>query len=42
LNEILRLTEKQFQVKFADSPLLRPGLKHIKHVAKICLNNLSA
>jgi epoxyqueuosine reductase len=41
LNEILNLTESQFQVRFADSPLLRPGLKHIKHVAQICLKNLS-
>jgi epoxyqueuosine reductase len=42
LNEILKLTESQFQVRFADSPLLRPGLSHIKHVARICLKNLSA
>jgi len=40
LNEILKLTESQFQAKFADSPLLRPGLKHIQHVAEICLKNL--
>jgi epoxyqueuosine reductase len=42
LNEVLNLTENQFQVKYADSPLLRPGLKHIKHVAEICLKNMSS
>jgi epoxyqueuosine reductase len=42
LNEILNLTESQFHVKYADSPLLRPGLRHIKHVAEICLKNMSS
>ena len=41
LDEILNLTESQFQSKFADSPLLRAGLPRLKHIAKICLNNLS-
>jgi len=42
LNEILNLTEDQFQNKFPDSPILRAGFSHLKEVAQICLKNLSA
>jgi epoxyqueuosine reductase len=41
LNEILNLTEDQFQIRFAGSPILRPDLTRLKHTAQICLNNLS-
>lgn len=41
LNEILNLTENRFQVKFAGSPILRPGLNRLKRIAGICLENLS-
>ena len=41
LNEVLNLTENHFQIRFADSPILRPGLGHLKQVAQICLNNLN-
>lgn len=41
LNDILNLTEDQFQVQFADSPILRPGLAQLKRTAHVCLNNLS-
>lgn len=41
LNDILNLTEDQFQIKFAGSTILRPGLTRLKTTAKICLNNLS-
>jgi hypothetical protein len=42
LAEILNLTEDEFHARFANSPLLRPGLAHIKHVAQICLQNISS
>jgi len=41
LNEILNLTEEQFKIQFAHSPILRPGLTHLQKIAKICLDNLS-
>jgi epoxyqueuosine reductase len=41
LNDFLNLTEEQFKIQFANSPILRPGLTHLKHIARICLNNLS-
>jgi len=40
LNEILNLTEEQFHVRFANSPILRTGLPHLKHIAQICLRNV--
>jgi epoxyqueuosine reductase len=42
LNELLNLTEDQFHSRFANSPILRAGLTHLKNVAHICLRNLSA
>jgi epoxyqueuosine reductase len=42
LNEILSLTEDQFQKKFADSPILRAGLSNLKRIASICLQNASS
>ncbi len=42
LNEFLNLTEEQFKIKFARSPILRPGLPHLKKIAQICIQNLSA
>ncbi len=42
LNEILNLTEAQFQIKFANSPILRAGLPKLKQNAQICLNNALA
>ena len=39
LNEILNLTEDEFHARFAHSPILRPGLRHLQHIAQICLNN---
>jgi epoxyqueuosine reductase len=41
LNDLINLTEDEFHSRFANSPLLRPGLSHLKHTAKICLGNLS-
>jgi epoxyqueuosine reductase len=41
LNEILNLTEDEFLARFAHSPILRPGLAHLKKIAAICLRNLS-
>jgi epoxyqueuosine reductase len=41
LNDFLNLTEEQFKTQFANSPILRPGLAHLKKIAQICLNNLS-
>jgi epoxyqueuosine reductase len=41
LNDILNLTEDQFQNRFTNSPILRPGLARLKDTAKICLDNLS-
>ena len=42
LNEFLNLTEDEFLARFAHSPILRPGLAHLKKIAQICLQNLSA
>jgi epoxyqueuosine reductase len=42
LNDFLNLTEEQFRIQFAHSPILRPGLPHLKKIAKICMDNLSA
>jgi epoxyqueuosine reductase len=42
LKDVINLTEDEFQNIFADSPILRPGLTHIKHIANICLQNVSA
>jgi len=39
LNDFLNLTEEQFRTQFAHSPILRPGLAHLKKVAQICLKN---
>lgn len=39
LNDILNLTEDHFDKLFAGSPILRPGLEHLKRTAGICLNN---
>jgi epoxyqueuosine reductase len=40
LNDFLNLTEEQFKIQFAHSPILRPGLPHLKKIAQICLDNL--
>jgi epoxyqueuosine reductase len=42
LNEFLNLTEEQFKMRFANSPILRPGLAHLQKIARICLQNLSS
>lgn len=39
LNEILNLTEDQFQIRFANSPILRAGLPKLKQNVQICLQN---
>jgi len=39
LKEVINLTEEQFQSKFANSPILRPGLSQLQRTAKICLKN---
>jgi len=39
LNEVINLTEEQFQTRFANSPILRPGLSQLKRTAQICLQN---
>ncbi|MGD0077093.1 MAG: tRNA epoxyqueuosine(34) reductase QueG [Sedimentisphaerales bacterium] len=39
LNDILNLTEDQFQNRFVNSPILRPGLAQLKRTAQICINN---
>ena len=41
LQEILKLTEEQFQTRFADSAILRSGLEILKRNAQICLKNSS-
>jgi len=41
LNEVLNLTEDEFHIRFAHSPILRSGLTHLQKTAKICLDNLS-
>jgi epoxyqueuosine reductase len=42
LNELLNLTEDEFHARFAGSPILRPGLRHLQLIAQICLNNALA
>jgi len=39
LQEILEMTEEEFQVRFADSVILRPGLELLKRNSQICLAN---
>jgi epoxyqueuosine reductase len=39
LQEILEMTEGRFQIEFADSAILRPGLDQLKRNAEICLAN---
>ena len=39
LNDLLNLTEEQFKSQFARSPILRPGLAHLKKIASICIKN---
>jgi epoxyqueuosine reductase len=41
LNDFLNLTEEQFKSRFANSPILRPGLAHLKRIARICIENLT-
>jgi epoxyqueuosine reductase len=41
LNEILNMSEDDFQAKFADSAFLRLGLDHLKRNAQTCLNNVT-
>jgi epoxyqueuosine reductase len=41
LNDFLELTEEEFRIKFANSPVLRPGLPHLKRIARICIENLT-
>jgi epoxyqueuosine reductase len=41
LSEILNLNQKDFEKKFADSPLKRIGLERLKRNAKICLENIN-
>jgi hypothetical protein len=40
LNEVINLTEDEFHSRFANSPILRPGLSHLQRTARICLENL--
>jgi epoxyqueuosine reductase len=42
LNELINLSEDEFHSRFAGSPILRPGLPHLKHIAGICLKNLTS
>ncbi len=39
LQEILEMTEEEFQVRFADSVIFRPGLDRLKRNAQNCLMN---
>jgi epoxyqueuosine reductase len=41
LNDLLNLTEEQFKIQFARSPILRPGLTHLKKIASICIKNIN-
>lgn len=41
LNEILNMTEDDFQAKFADSVFTRLGLERLKTNAQICLENIT-
>jgi len=38
---ILKLTQQDFDVEFADSPIRRSGLERLKRNARICLDNMS-
>jgi epoxyqueuosine reductase len=40
LNDFLNFTEEQFKMQFAHSPILRPGLAHLKKIASICIKNV--
>jgi epoxyqueuosine reductase len=40
LNEILNMSEDDFETRFADSAFIRLGLDRLKRNAKTCLNNL--
>jgi epoxyqueuosine reductase len=40
LNEILNMSEDDFETKFADSAFLRLGLDRLKRNAQTCLTNL--
>ena len=40
LNDLLNLTEEQFKSQFVRSPILRPGLAHLKKIAGICIKNI--
>lgn len=42
LKEIVDMTPEDFEAKFADSPLLRPGLEKLKKTAHLCLQNISS
>jgi epoxyqueuosine reductase len=39
LNEILNMSEEDFEAEFADSAFIRLGLERLKRNAQICLNN---
>jgi epoxyqueuosine reductase len=41
LNEILNMSEDDFEAKFADSAFMRLGLELLKRNAQICLNNIT-
>lgn len=41
LNEILNMTDDDFEAEFADSPFIRLGLDRLKRNAQTCLNNLT-
>jgi len=41
LQQVLNMTEQQFENKFADSPFTRPGLDRLKRNAQICLTNIT-
>jgi epoxyqueuosine reductase len=41
MDEILSLTEDEFNERFADSPIKRLGLERLKRNARICLSNLA-
>jgi len=42
LNQILKLSPTQFEAKYTDSPIKRPGLQKLKQNAKICIKNITA
>ena len=41
LQDILDMTEKDFETKFADSPIKRLGMERLKRNARICLDNIN-